>query len=365
LKIAVNALTLPGNLAGIGFYTEQLLLNLLLLDTALEITLFTNRDAAKAMRHLGPRIRIEPIGFPSTIGKALAAQVLLPLRLSGFDLIHSVGNVALWTCPVPQVATIHDLCQRVVPERFGAAKRAYLNAGEAWSVRKCLRIISVSHCTSADLIRYYPRAAGKVVTIHSASKYPLERHPIGTHESGAGRSFLFVGTLEPGKNLSVALEALARLREKHGVIKTLRVVGARGWKQTHIPALMERLGLEKQVVFLGYLDDEALRKEYLSAEGLVFPSMYEGFGLPILEAQSQGCPVVSAENSSLREIGGTGCHYFPTGDVDALTLLLLRSHREPAEFAGIREEGFVNCARFDWTRTAGETLEVYRGCVRN
>ncbi|MDB5105741.1 MAG: glycosyl transferase group 1 [Fibrobacteres bacterium] len=357
MKLALNALTLPRNLAGIGFYTEKLIENLAAIDPGIAITLFTNREAADAIRIPG-NVRVEGFGFSSTIGKALAAQALLPRRLAGFDLLHSVGNVGLFSCPIPQAVTIHDLCQRVVPSRFGALKRAYLNLGEAWSTRSCGRIISVSHSTSRDLIRYYPKASGKIDTIHSASKYAVDRRPPST-----GGDFLFVGTLEPGKNLVLALAALARLRDSHGVTGNLRVVGARGWKQTRLPEIIAGLGLGSQTTFLGYLDDEALKTEYRSAACLVFPSMYEGFGLPILEAQSQGCPVVSADNSSLREIGGTGCHYFPTGDVDALTELLLRSRSDPKGFSRIREDGYGNCARFDWARTARETLESYRACM--
>jgi len=192
-----------------------------------------------------------------------------------------------------------------------------------------------------------------------ASKLKVNRGVSG------GGDFLFVGTLEPGKNLPMALQALARLREWHGFIGNLRVVGARGWKQSFLPELIGKLGLEKQVEFLGYLDDKALCEEYRSAACLVFPSMYEGFGLPILEAQSQGCLVLSADNSSLREIGGEGCLYFPTGDVDALALLMVRARKDAEMLHCIREKGFANCSRFNWERTARETLAVYRAIARS
>jgi glycosyltransferase involved in cell wall biosynthesis len=359
LKVAINALTLPKNLAGIGFYTEQLVRHLTASDPGLEISLFTNRGAADGLKGLGGRVRIVPFAASSIPAKALAAQALLPMRLSGFDVLHSVGNVGLRLCPIPQVATIHDLCQKVIPSRFGAAKRAYLNLGEAWSVRLCDRIITVSRCTEADLVRFFPSASGKATTIHSASKYPIERR----EKAGAG-DFLFVGTLEPGKNLPLALEALARMRERHGKVAGLRIVGARGWRQSQLPALIAKLGLERQLTFLGYLDDAGLKAEYQSARCLIFPSLYEGFGLPILEAQSQGCPVISADNSSLREIGGAGCRYFPTGGLEALTDLMLLSLQDPEGFSRVRDEGYANCARYDWAKTARETLEVYRSVAR-
>jgi glycosyltransferase involved in cell wall biosynthesis len=358
LRVAVNALTLPKHLAGIGIYTRKLLQHLLLIEPNLEITLFTNPEAAAAMGDLGNRIRIEAVPARSIIGKAVAAQVRLPSRLGGFDLLHSVGNVGLLVSPIPQVVTIHDLCQRVFPERFGPAKRIYLNLGQGWSATRCRRIITVSQCTALDLLKHHPRAQGKTRAVHSASKYALDETP-----SVDRRDFLFVGTLEPGKNLEFLLEALEVLRERHGVIKTLHVVGAPGWKLSHLPEVIARRRLESQVVFAGYIDDEELRLRYRSAEALVFPSMYEGFGLPILEAQSQGCPVISADNSSLREVGGDGCRYFATRDLAGLVALLLESQSRPRDFAAIAAAGFANCRRFDWSLTASRTLEVYRECL--
>jgi glycosyltransferase involved in cell wall biosynthesis len=199
--------------------------------------------------------------------------------------------------------------------------------------------------------------AGKAVTVHEASKYPIDRGSAAERVEG----FLFVGTLEPGKRLDWAIEAVARLRSEYGIAKRLAVVGARGWKQTGLVGMIERLGVTDLIDFLGYVSDEELRRLYQSAECLIFPSAYEGFGLPILEAQSQGCPVISADNSSLREVGGEeACHYFPTEDRETLLSHLLRSQREPEAFRAIREAGFSNCLRFDWDRAAEATLDVYR-----
>jgi alpha-1,3-rhamnosyl/mannosyltransferase len=175
--------------------------------------------------------------------------------------------------------------------------------------------------------------------------------------------FLFVGTLEPGKNLDVALRALAALRGR-GRPATLKVIGASGWKQSHIPALVEKLGLGNAVEFAGYLDEEGLRSAYLQARCLVFPSAYEGFGLPLLEAQSQGCSVIAADNSCQREIGGEGCLYFRDGDLDGLAELMERSLAADPQFASARAAGFRNCARFSWADTAAGTLAVYKSALR-
>jgi glycosyltransferase involved in cell wall biosynthesis len=356
IRVAINALTMPRNLAGTGFYARQLLEHMIGSDAGFEFVLFTNHQAAESLRDL-QGLEIRAIRISSIAAKALWTHAVLPSRLAGFDLLHSIGNVGLPFCPVPQVVTVLDLCQRMVPERFGLMKRLYLNAGQAWSARSAAKAIAISESTRGDLLRFHPGYASKTVTIPCASKFAIDETP------SLGRDgFLFVGTLEPGKRLEFALEALALLKREGNAAqgKILSVVGARGWKHTHLPALIARLGLGEQVEFLGYLSDEELRQRYRRAECLVFPSVYEGFGLPILEAQSQGCPVIAADNSSLREVGGPGGYYFPTHDVEALAGLMRRAVAEPEAFQAIRAAAFANCARFDWTRAAEATLRVYR-----
>ncbi|MEO6098407.1 MAG: glycosyltransferase family 1 protein [Fibrobacteria bacterium] len=364
LRIAINAMTLPGNLAGTGFYVRELLERLPSLEPGVRLTLFTNRAAADKLSNLEGMsglkgVDIRAVSASSIPAKILWTQGILPFRLKGFDLLHSIGNVGLPYCPVPQVVTILDLCQRMVPERFSLLKRWYLNAGQTWSARSAARAIVISESTRRDLLRFHPRYAAKTVTIPCASKFPINQA-----ESSRRDGFLFVGTLEPGKRLEFALEALARLNRETGAGKILSVVGARGWKLTGLPRLIEKLGVVAHVEFLGYLSEEELRGRYLRAECLIFPSVYEGFGLPILEAQSQGCPVVSADNSSLREVGGEGSRYFATRDLEGLVGLLSEAVTDPARFREIREAGFANCKRFDWQRTAEATLQAYRDAIK-
>jgi glycosyltransferase involved in cell wall biosynthesis len=354
LRIAINALTLPANLAGTGFYLRMLVEKLLEEEPGLAITVFTNREAAKGLGDLAG-VDIVGVSADSILAKVLWSQLILPLRLGAFDVVHSIGNVGLLFCSIPQVVTIHDLCQRMVPDRFGLLKRVYLNAGQAWSAWTVARAITVSASTRRDLIQYHPRYLPKVTTILSASKFPVT-------EAGpeARTGFLFVGTLEPGKRLELAIEALGRIKRGTGRTKTLSVVGAKGWKHTHLPALIDRLDLRGQIEFLGYLSEAELRQRYREAECLIFPSIYEGFGFPILEAQSQGCPVISADNSSLREVGGDGCHYFRTQDIEGLIGLLEMSQTDRQAFQSLRAAGYRNCLRFDWNKTAAATLDVYR-----
>lgn len=357
LRIAVNALTLPSRLAGIGFYTHDLLRSLSAFPDISGVTLFTNAEAAVDFPSLPAKVEMVGIPVRGILAKVAWSQAALPRRLAGYDLLHSVGNVACLGARLPQVVTIHDLCNKVMPERFGLAKRLYLDWGISRTAARKNSILCVSESTRNDLLRYYPAAAGKAHAVHSACKFPID-------EAGAGprSGLLFVGTLEPGKNLAFALEVIAKMRSQ-GCPATLKVVGAKGWKQSHIPAVVERLGLKEAVEFAGYLDDAQLRAAYQGARALFFPSAYEGFGFPILEAQSQGCPVVSADNSCLREIGGDGSRYFRDGDHEGAASLLRPCLEEDSVSKAMRERGFGNCRRFSWERTARETLAVYHGAI--
>ncbi len=356
MRIALNALTLPANLAGIGYYTRMLTLALAENPEIQSITIFTNSTAAASLTPLPEKVRIKHFPVKSILGKVAISQVILPFFLWRFEVVHSVGNVAILFSRKRQVVTIHDLCHKVLPARFGLLKRIYLGLGISLSCRKPITILCDSMNTMRDLQSHYPSARGKSRVVHLACKFVISREPESTERG----NFLAVGTLEPGKNLELAIRALHRLKEKYGIAQNLDIVGAKGWKQSHLAPLIAHLGMEKHVTFKGYLSDDELRLLYRQAAALIYPSLYEGFGFPILEAQSQGCPVISAANSSLTEIGGSGCLYFENGDLDGLTDLMSRCHRGSLEFSAIVDKGYRNCARFSWEGTARETLSAYR-----
>jgi hypothetical protein len=142
-QIAINALNLPPNLAGIGFYLRKLLEHMGRREPRLRFTVFTNRQAAPALFDLKD-ITVRSVPAPNVAVRAMWGVAGLPFRLSGFHLLHSIGNVGLPFSPIPQVLTIHDLCQRSLPGRFGVTKRAWLNLGQAWSAWSVAQVITVS-----------------------------------------------------------------------------------------------------------------------------------------------------------------------------------------------------------------------------
>jgi glycosyltransferase involved in cell wall biosynthesis len=359
LRIAVNAFGLPSNLAGIGFYMQELYRALADLPGVGSVTVFTNSAAARRLDLSHPRISVRGFDVEALAARVAWSQFVFPFLARGFDVAHSVGNVASLLRRGPQVVTVHDLCHKVLPQRFGLSKRGYLSAGFALSTAfSRSRFACVSASTERDLIRYYPAARGRTMFVHSASKF--EPSTVAGERSG----LLFVGTLEPGKNLVRAFEAL-RLLKQRGLSPELRIAGAKGWKQSGLPALARSLGIADQVRFLGSVDEASLRRLYRESEALLFPSRYEGFGLPTLEAQSQGCLVVAADNSCMREVGGEGAAYFRDDDAEDFARVTEVLLRDAAARERLRSLGLENVRRFSWEKTASAMLAEFQAAARS
>ncbi|MDV7391314.1 glycosyltransferase family 1 protein [Arthrospira platensis SPKY1] len=166
-----------------------------------------------------------------------------------------------------------------------------------------------------------------------------------------------MGTLQPRKNIPTLLEALAQIAQPD---VHLVLAGARGWLYAEIFARVAALGLAERVHFTGYVADDDLPLWYNAATLLVFPSLYEGFGLPVAEAQACGTPVVASSASSIPEAGGTAALYFDAADAGALAERLTAVLHNPDLAATMRENGLQQAAQFAWTRAGRETAEVYR-----
>lgn len=309
------------------------------------------------------QIRVLGGGYAS---RQLRLHMGLRRYLSQFDLVHSIGNIGLLSLPCAQVITIHDTYERVSPHRFPLAKRLAMRLLISRSGRRAQRIIAVSENTRRDVARYYPALATRTVTVYSGSSLPAPEQPDdGTDASTAPDmpTFLFVGTMEPGKSLATALRALSLYNMRAPTPATLRIVGDRGWGPHGVHELVRELGLERQVTLVGYVTNEELVAEYRNAWALVFPSSYEGFGLPVIEAMSCGCPVLAARNSAIIEAGGDAALFFDTFDADALAQAMDRVVRDAPTRRSMIAKGRSHAARFDWRTTAAETLEVYHRAI--
>lgn len=290
---------------------------------------------------------------------ALAAE-LLRLRP---NVLHSTDFIPPRFWPGRRVVTVHDLGFVHFPETLTAESRRYYG-----QIRRAVgdadRVIAVSRCTRDDLLRLVGADPERIEVVLEAADpsfgpVPAEQAGDVAWRLGLERPYvLFVGSFEPRKNLVVLLEAFASLRRDLDV--QLALVGRRGWLCEPIFRRLAELRLGAHVVVHEQPRRSELPALYSAAAVLAYPSLYEGFGLPPLEAMACGCPVVASDRASLPEVVGEAGLLVPADDVAALTGALARVLTEPALRAELIRRGFERAGQFSWDTAARETLAVYR-----
>jgi len=295
----------------------------------------------------------------------------LPVNLwaGSLDLFHAPDFVLPPVYRSRTLVTIHDLSFLRYPACADARLRAYLAQVVPRSVRRADRVLADSRSTADDLMTLLGVPAARIAVVYGG--VGPEFCPV-TNEAqleavcaryGLRRPFILaVGTIEPRKNYSRLVEAVARLRQ-HQPQLTLVIVGAKGWLYQELFATIERLGQGSAVLFPGYVADTDLPAIYSAAAAFAFPSLYEGFGFPVLEAMACGTPVVCSNVSSLPEVAGEAALQVSPEDVNALTAALSRLLADPALRTDLIARGREQAARFPWSAAATTLLQVYRGMM--
>ncbi|HVX30675.1 MAG TPA: glycosyltransferase family 1 protein, partial [Nitrolancea sp.] len=306
-----------------------------------------------------------PTGTPEV--RIAWEQLIAPglLARDRIDIVHAPVNVSPHFTSRPSVVTVHDLAFRLFPEQYPAIKQRYLNALTRRSVEHADRVIAVSENTRDDLLRSYRVNPERVHVIPNGvdpSLRPVddadvlkrfrERHQL------PDQFILALSTLQPRKNLIALLRAWSRLEEKTRL--PLVVAGAPGWKVDPIFDEVRALGIADKVRFAGYAAGDELSLWYSAATIFVYPSLYEGFGLPVLEAMVCGTPVISSNASALPEVAGEAALLVEPHDVDGLAGAIDTLTRDPILRADLAQRGRERARQFSWARTARETVEVYR-----
>ncbi len=282
----------------------------------------------------------------------------------GAELFHATEHLLLPLRGVPTVLTVHDLIFRRYPSHHKPLNRWYLNATMPLFCRRATHIIAVSQQSKRDVIEAYGIASDKITVIYEAADPRFGPQPpeiVAAVRQRYGlpeRYLLFVGTIEPRKNLGRVLAVFERLRAE-GLTDALVIVGKRGWLYDDFFARLEGSPAKDAVIFPGFVPDADLPAVYAGAQVMAFPSEFEGFGLPVLEAMACGTPVVCSATSSLPEVAGEAAILVDPLDTDALTAALQCVLREPALAADLRARGLTQAASFSWDRAAEETLAVY------
>ena len=374
LKILLDAGPAVHQSAGLARYTESLASALWqhCRDTV-DLNLFYNFHSGHQLpASLSPiPARAFPLGqYPWRLG-VLACQLLrapvVDRRLGAADIYHATEHLLPWTAR-PSVMTVHDLIFERYPQHHTLANRTFLRVAMPLFVRRAGAIIAVSRHTKRDLLELYRTSPHKVHVIEEgieARFRPVETEEVRlAMEKHAIRKpyLLMVGTLEPRKNHALAFEALARLKAA-GWPHSLVVAGSRGWLFDSVQSNVERLQLETDVIFTGRVPDADLPALYSGADCLLMPSLYEGFGIPVLEAMACGTPVVCSKASSLPEVAGPAARYIESLTDEGLAEAVLDVLQNPQTAEQMRTEGLNRAARFSWRDAARQTVEVYNAAA--
>jgi glycosyltransferase involved in cell wall biosynthesis len=296
---------------------------------------------------------IEPVKLDAR-SQILRMSVRLPrlLRRLAPRLAH-FQHVVPPTCPCPAVVTIHDLSFERHPELMSRRDRLVFRTMVPRSVRRAARVLAVSEWTKRDLVEYYGVPDDKVVVTPNGVD-PIFA-PSGTRANGSPYA-LFVGTLQPRKDPLAALEALALVPGNLRLV----LVGPDKGSGPEVRRMASRLGLNGRVEFAGHVEKSRLAELYRGATCLVFPSRYEGFGLPVVEAMASGTPVVAAAGGSVPEVAGDAAVLVEPGDPVALAGGI---ERALADRVRLVRAGLERAKQYSWAETARGTLAVYRELV--
>lgn len=379
ISIGVNAHLLsftPGyRRAGVSQYTEQVVRHFMATvpysdDT---LTVFAGPSRPPIGYVLGG-VRWIPSRLPTghAPGRILWEQIVAPVASAraALDVLFCPVNVVPLACPVPSVVTVHDLAFLAYPTAFHVAKRRYLTTMTRLSVHRAHRVIAVSAHTRDDLVHHFGVRPERIAVIPNAAdeRYRPADDPATVARFKAehhlpDRFILFVGTLEPRKNLRRLIEAFALFSDAEADVR-LVIVGASGWLTSDLAPLVQAHGLSDRITFTGYVPDDDLPRWYQAATVFCYPSLYEGFGLPVLEAMACGTPVVTSRTSSLPEIAGDAALLIDPTDVDGIARALRTVLAGDARRQQMSAAGIARSRLYAWERTAADTLDVIRDAAR-
>jgi glycosyltransferase involved in cell wall biosynthesis len=369
IHVALNLVFLvPGETGGMEIYARELVPRLAALD-GVRVTALVNREAAEAAD--GPwgevvPMQVVPVHARNRLEWVRGEQQHVP-RLAaraGCDLVHSLASTAPVRGRVPGVTTIHDLNYRKVPDAHFGLRGLGMRALVPAAARRSRRVLVDASSTRDDLVADLGVEAGKIDVVPLGVAAPPEPPPGAAaavrERFGLGDRpvVLSVSAKRPHKNLARLLRALAGIPAERRPVLVLP-----GYPTPHeqeLRGLADELGIAADVAWPAWVSPEELEGLYAAAACLVFPSLYEGFGLPVLEAMARGVPVATSGRASLAEVAGDAALLFDPEDVDAIRAAIERLLTDEQEPRRLAEAGRRRAEQFTWDRTAELTLESYR-----
>ena len=370
MHVGLNLVCLvPGEIGGMEVYARELIPRLVALRPQWRFTAFVNREAADAgdnatWRDVVPTVTV-PVRARSRVGWVRGEQQFLPrlARRAGVDLVHSFASTAPAWGPFRRVVTVHDLLYRVHPEAHFGVRSLGMRVLVPLAVRRSDRVIAVSHSTARDIQQLLHVSNEKVDVVQNGVSPEVRAVPApegdlrAKHALGDRPVVLSVSAKRPHKNLVRLLDAIARVPSSRRPV--LVVPGYPTPYERHLARRASDLGIASDVRFLSWVEAAELEGLYALAACFVYPSLYEGFGLPVLEAMARGVPVACGDRSSLPEVAGDAALTFDPERVDAIAGAITRllDDRELAE--RLRQRGRARARQFTWDATARGVLDAY------
>ncbi|MFL7807003.1 MAG: glycosyltransferase family 4 protein [Anaerolineae bacterium] len=340
---------------GTEVYSQRLIQALLKLESPHQFRLYF-REPPPAGTFAGADLRTIP--FP---------RLWTHIRLSWEMARHPPGVLFIPAHVLPPIhprvslVTVHDLGYRHFPEAHPPFQRLYLDLTTRWNARAAAHILADSQATKADLVTHYATSPDRISVAYPGYdqtlvpiRDPARIDEVKSRYTVTGDYFLYLGTLQPRKNLARVIDAFAAIETK----ATLVLAGKRGWLYDDLFRQVRQSGLEKRVIFPGYIAEEDKADLLSGALAFVFPSLYEGFGFPVLEAQVCGCPVITSTTSSLPEVAGDGALLVDPRDSSAIADAMRRIAADPSLRESLIGRGFINARRFSWTTCAQAVLDA-------
>jgi len=371
LHIAIDAHSVGAQLAGNESYAVNLIEALAEIDQTNLYTLYITKPAAiDRFANRWPNFKVRQT-LPHTPLVRIPLTLSAELRRHPVDVLH-VQFTAPPFAPCPVVTTIHDLSFEHLPETFKRRSRAQLRLTVRRTARKAALILTLSEFSRRDIIETYAVNPERVIVTPAAA--PTHFKPVADKTEleairaryGISANYLLsLGSIQPRKNLTRLIEAYSWLRTSRPAsrLPQLVIAGKRGWLDDEVFRAARQDGLNESVRLIGYVPEEDLPALYSGAMCFVYPSYFEGFGLPVLEAMQCGAPVIAGNQTSLPEVAGDAALLFDPFDTRALGEAIARVIDHPDYRAELRAKGRKRAAGFSWIATARSTLKAYESAA--
>jgi glycosyltransferase involved in cell wall biosynthesis len=366
MKIGMEARWITFEKTGFGNYALNLLRELSKIDNKNEYLVYLNKDYVNNNIFSNPNFEKKIISKRPEIYKHLSIPIDIITKKRKFDFFHFLYNAPSLIVPCPFVLTIHDVSYKYIPNMISKRNLMSITLQLTLNARKAVKIITVSENSKKDIVNFFHIPEEKIEVIYEGvdnSFRPVrdeqKKKEIGEKYGLPDKFILYVGTYLPHKNLETLLYAYRDVKKQLKIPHSLVLAGNKGRNYEEISRLISKLDLGKDVKTIGFVPDEDLPSVYSLSDLFVFPSHYEGFGLPLLEAMACGVPVISSDASCLPEIGGDAVIYFSAEDVEGLTKKMIKVISNKNLRDDLIERGIHRAKLFSWRKMAEATLKVY------